>query len=176
MESCSIHDALNLLTSDMLRAFLDAKERVMNYATDPLNHFNYFVSTMLPQMVAENCKVNVLVPETQQVSSLAPGGTIRHSVTLSNVAVEKPTVAGTEGAARGLRVVSAGGDPLTPHEALLRGLTYSASVYVDVRHEVWLQPATLPNGAQRPQKYVLRHIFSERDSRRATLRSLARSR
>jgi DNA-directed RNA polymerase II subunit RPB2 len=158
-----MEDPLALLTSDMLRSFLDAHERFKNYATDTLDAFNYFMSHMLRHMVDENCRVNVTIPPAQQ-GALGLQGAVRHAVTFSNVTVEKPTVAGTEGAARGLRVVSAGGDPLTPHEALLRGLTYSASVYVDMRHEVWLQPPPLADGTQPPERalqepLVYRNLF-----------------
>ena len=145
---------MDLLTSDMLRSFLDAHERFKNYATDTLDAFNYFMSHMLRHMVDENCRVNVLVPQSQLVEGTGGEGAIRHTVKFSNLAVEKPTVAGTEAAARGLRVVSAGGDPLTPHEALLRGLTYSASVYVDVRHEVWVVPPPAEDGSQPPERLL----------------------
>lgn len=144
-------EIMSLLTSDMLLSFLDAHERFKNYATDTLDAFNYFMKHMLRHMVDENCKINVIVP-------CENGGTIRHFVTLSNVSIEKPTVAATDGATRGLRVITSEGDSLTPHEALLRGLTYSASVYVDVRHEVYFTP---PQEAERPSQdpLVYRNLF-----------------
>jgi DNA-directed RNA polymerase beta subunit len=154
--------ALAMLTSDMLRSFLDAHERYKNYATDTLDAFNFFMKHMLRHMVDENCRVSVQVPQKNQAGEVT--GAIRHFVSFSNLSIEKPSVASTEGASRGLRVMSVGGDALTPYEALLRGLTYCASVFVDVRHEVFFVPLPLADGTLEPERptqepLVYRNLF-----------------
>ena len=156
-------EGLDLLDAAMLRSILEAHERFKNYATDTLDSFNHFMKHMLRHMIDENCRVQVVVPVSQQQTAVAresgSSGSIKHSVTFSNLSIEKPTVAQTEGASRGLRIVSAGGAPLTPHEALLRGLTYCASVYVDVRHEVWLIPSDGSPERLLSDPLVYRNIF-----------------
>lgn len=119
-----------LLTPSFFYSLLKAHEEVHNYASDTLHHFNFFLSRRLPRMIREHCACNVSATGTN-------GITKRHVVSFGNTTLERPTVPKTDGASRGIRVMQVGGEPLYPHEALLRGLTYSCGVFVDVKHEVF---------------------------------------
>ena len=111
-------------------SLLKAHEEFNNTATNSLAHFNFFVERRLPRMIKEHCGCTVTVTPPDAPSR-------RHVVSFLNMAIERPTVPKTDGLARGIRVMQLDGDTLFPREALLRGLTYSAGVFVDVRHEVY---------------------------------------
>lgn len=120
----------SILNQSFFYSLLRAHEECHGYASDTLAHFNHFLTSRLPKMIRDFCACTVVVNN-------GAGRTRRHVVSFSNVTLEKPTVPKTDGAARGLRVMQTAGDILFPHEALLRGLTYTAGVFVDVKHEIF---------------------------------------
>lgn len=142
----------DVLTPQFCYSLLKAHEEVRHYAADTLAHFNFFLEKRLPRMVREHCACNVTVPATAE-GFAEPR---RHAVTFGNVCLERPTVPKTDGAARGIRVMQVGGEPLFPHEALLRGLTYTAGVFVDITHEIWVGES----GAERLEEtLVYRNVY-----------------
>ena len=112
-------------------SLLKSHEEVNHYATNSLEHFNYFLQRRLPRMIRDHCACTVVVPLPESTSQR------KHVVSFSNMAIERPTVPKTDGVTRGIRVMQLDGDPLFPHEALLRGLTYSSGIFVDIKHEVF---------------------------------------
>lgn len=122
-----------MLSTKFFYSLLKAHEEIHNYASDTLSHFNFFLERRLPRMIREHCAVNVTVP----ASSLGFSETKRHVVTFEKITLERPTVPNTDGVARGIRVMQIDGEPLFPSEALIRGLTYSAGVFVDLVHDVY---------------------------------------
>jgi len=125
-------DFLNVFTPSFSNAILKAVDEVQNYAEDSIKHFNYLLTHRLQALVS-HANVNVSVPPS-------PGGfseTQRHCLTFLRANVQPPTVPSTEGLARGMRVMQVDAPRMFPHEALLRGLTYSAGIFVDIEYKVF---------------------------------------
>ena len=122
-----------MLTSKFFYSLLKAHEEVHNYASDTLSHFNFFLERRLERMIKDHCAVNVTIPASESGFS----ETKRHVVIFEKMAIERPTVPHTDGVARGIRVMQIDGQPLFPSEALIRGLTYTAGIFVDIRHEIY---------------------------------------
>ena len=123
----------SLLTQPFFYSLLRAHEDVHNYATDTLEHFNFFLTKRLLPMVKQTCGCNVTIPPSEKGFPV----TKRHVVTFLDMNVQRPTIPKTEGVSRGIRVTQVDGEPLFPHEALIRGLTYTAGVFVSIRHEIF---------------------------------------
>ena len=123
-----------MLSQSFFFSLLKAHEEVQHYATDTLEHFNFFITRRLPRMIREHCACNVTVPP----SDTGFHEQRRHVVTFLDMNIQRPTQPNTDGVARGLRVTQLDAPPLFPNEALHRGLTYSAGVFVSLRHEVFL--------------------------------------
>jgi DNA-directed RNA polymerase beta subunit len=114
-------------------SLLRAHEDVHNYATDTLEHFNFFLTKRLAPMVKQTCGCNVTIPPSDKGFPV----TKRHVVTFLNMNIQRPTIPKTEGVSRGIRVTQVDGEPMFPHEALIRGLTYTAGIFVSLRHEIF---------------------------------------
>jgi len=114
-------------------SLLRAHENVHNYATDTLEHFNFFLTKRLGAMIKQTCGCNVTIPASDKGFPV----TKRHVVTFLDVNLQRPTIPNVEGVSRGIRVTQVDGPPLFPHEALLRGLTYTAGVFVSIRHDIF---------------------------------------
>ena len=122
-----------LLTPQFFYSLLSAHEKVQHYATDTIKHFDHFLLRRLKRMVQTLCGCNVVVQPAE--SGLA--SVKRHCVTFTDISIQRPTIPKTEGVARGLRVLQTDAPPLFPHEALLRGINYSAGIYATVKHEIF---------------------------------------
>jgi DNA-directed RNA polymerase II subunit RPB2 len=125
-------DFLDVFTPNLSNAILKASDEVQSYAEDSIKHFNYLITNRLQGLIA-HANVNLSVPPS-------PGGfaeTQRHVLTFLKANLQPPTAPTTEGLARGMRVMQVDAPRMFPHEALLRGLTYSAGVYVDIKYEIY---------------------------------------
>lgn len=122
-----------VLNQPFFYSLLRAHEDVHNYATDTLDHFNFFLSKRLGPMIKQTCGCNVTIPPSDKGFPV----TKRHVVSFLEVNLQRPTIPNTEGVSRGIRVTQVDGPPLFPHEALLRGLTYTAGVFASIRHEIF---------------------------------------
>lgn len=125
-------DSLNLDKSFFF-SLLKSHEEEQNYATDTLDHFDFFLKRRLPRMIREHCGCNVTVPPSESGFSV----TKRHVVTFLDMNIQRPTIPKTDGVSRGIRVTQLDGEPLFPHEALIRGISYTAGIYVSLRHEIF---------------------------------------
>ena len=102
---------------------LNSYKRTSSYATDAIAHYDHFMKHMLPFIVREYSKI--------EVPSL--DGKEKQLVHLTNVVVKKPSMDESDVTMRGVKTGAF--VPLTPMQARNRGLTYSAHVFVDIRHE-----------------------------------------
>jgi DNA-directed RNA polymerase beta subunit len=114
-------------------SLLKSHEEEQNYASDTLEHFNFFLQRRLPRMIKEHCGCNVTIPASEKGFPV----TKRHVVTFTDMNIQKPIVPNTDGVSRGIRVTQVNKPPIFPHECLLRGITYTAGVYVSIKHEVY---------------------------------------
>jgi hypothetical protein len=96
-------------------ALLYSYERIRTYATDTLAHFDHFMDHMMPFIVREFSKIEVLDNETRT----------KHTVQFGNVMVHKPLVQEADSTsihtAKNMRIMT--NEPLLPDEARARGLT-----------------------------------------------------
>jgi DNA-directed RNA polymerase beta subunit len=125
-------DFLNVFTPNLSAAILKAVDEVQSYAEDSIKHFNYLITHRLQGLIS-HANVNLSVPPSA-------GGfaeTQRHSLTFLRANLQPPTVPSTEGLARGMRVMQVDAPRMFPHEALLRGLSYTGGVYVDIKYEIY---------------------------------------
>ncbi len=118
------------LTQGFCYALLKSHEEWHSYAYDTIAHFDFFLTRRLPRMINEHCYANATHIDKD-------GTSIKHIVSFSNMSIEKPTIPKTDGLSRGIRVMQLEGELLYPNEALLRGLTYSAGIFVDIKHEIF---------------------------------------
>jgi DNA-directed RNA polymerase II subunit RPB2 len=102
---------------------LQSHDRVRNYATDAIANFDEFMFHMMPYIVCEFSKIEVVE------------GTTRHLVRFGNVTVHKPLVLDAASVQKTMKVMT--NDPLYPREARARGLTYSCHVQVDVEYIIF---------------------------------------
>ena len=79
-----------------------------------LESYDYFMTNLLPHIVQENSQFTI------------EGNDIKHSISLCNMSVLRPTVKECDRFER----------PVLPFVARLRGLTYCASVLVDLVHDI----------------------------------------
>lgn len=108
---------------DLQDEVLKSYKRTNSYATDAINHYDHFMKHMLPFIVREYSRI--------EVPSL--DGKEKQCVNLSNVVIKKPCIEEFDLSMRGIKTGTV--VPLKPMEARNRGLTYSAHVFVDIRHE-----------------------------------------
>jgi DNA-directed RNA polymerase II subunit RPB2 len=123
---------LDVFNQPFASAILRAVEEVQNYAQDTIDHFDYLIRTRLQTLVS-HANINVSIPPS-------PSGfshTQRHCLVFSRANLQPPTVPTIDGLARGMRVLQVDAPRMFPHEALLRGLTYSSGVFVDIHYEIW---------------------------------------
>jgi DNA-directed RNA polymerase II subunit RPB2 len=97
------------------RAIIDSYVLKHGLVRHQIESFTYFVSTLLPLIVQENSTVTVHSEQTT------------HTLRYSNVFVPRPMAREMTGFCRNMH---------SPQEALLRGMTYSSPVLVDVEHTV----------------------------------------
>jgi len=132
MEIESDTSFLNLFTPNLSAAILKAVDEVQSYAEDTIKHFNYLITNRLQGLIS-HANVNLTIPPSA-------GGfseTQRHVLTFLRANLQPPTVPSTEGMARGMRVMQMDAPRMFPHEAMIRDLTYSAGVYVDIKYEIY---------------------------------------
>lgn len=94
---------------------IHAMLRRQGFVRHQLDSFNNFVVHMLPHIVQESAEIALKQPNGD-----------RHTVSLVNVSVMRPTSTDLDGHER----------DLLPHMARLRSLTYSSAVLVDVVHDI----------------------------------------
>ena len=111
-------------------SLLKAHDEIHHYAHDTLAHFNFFMERRLARMIKDYCGCTEVDPPSEGGFAMQK----RHVISFLNMSIEKPTVPKTEGLSRGIRVMQLDGDALYPNEALLRGLTYSEGIFVDIKH------------------------------------------
>jgi DNA-directed RNA polymerase II subunit RPB2 len=96
-------------------ALLFAYERTHSYSTDTIAMFDHFMDYMMPFIVREFSKIEVICNETKT----------KHCVQFGNVTVHKPLVQEMDSSsiatAKNLRIFT--NEPLLPAEARARGLT-----------------------------------------------------
>ena len=107
-------------TTAVQDAALQSHERMINYASDQIAHFENFIQFRMPYIVQEHGRLDILCMETKE----------RHYITLTNVVSKRPVFDNSDPSVRALRAGLL--DVLKPEEARDRGLTYSGRVLVDV--------------------------------------------
>ena len=90
--------------------------------------FDAFMTHMMPYIVREFSKIEVICAETK----------LKHTVQFGNVTVHKPLVQETDSTsastAKNMRIMT--NVPCLPEEARARGLTYSGHVFVDIDYAI----------------------------------------
>lgn len=112
-------------TTAVQDAALQSHERMINYASDQIAHFENFIQFRMPYIVQEHGRLDILCMETKE----------RHYITLTNVVSKRPVFDNSDPSVRALRAGML--DVLMPEEARDRGLTYSGRVLVDVEHTIF---------------------------------------
>jgi len=115
-----ISDAMDL--ADLQRSLLFSHDRIYGPATDAIRSFDHFMEHMMPYIVREFSKFEIV------------SGTTRHQVQFSDLVVHRPLVQDIEAPQKNIRIMT--NEPLMPIEARNRGLTYSAEVFVNIEHVV----------------------------------------
>ena len=115
----------SLYTNALQDATLQSHERVSNYASDQIEHFENFIEFRMPFIVQEYGKLDVLCLDSKE----------RHYINLTNVVTRKPMMDNSDPSVRALRAATL--DILKPNEARDRGLTYSGTVYIDIDHTIF---------------------------------------
>jgi len=121
------------LNHDFFFSLLKSHEEEHHYASDTLQHFNFFLERRLARMIRDHCSCNVIIPPSDGGFPVQK----RHVVTFTDMNIQRPTIPKTDGVSRGLRVSQHNAPPLFPHEALIRGINYSAGIYVSIKHEIF---------------------------------------
>jgi DNA-directed RNA polymerase II subunit RPB2 len=109
--------------SDLQTNLLLSHDRVRNYASDAIAMYDEFMSHMLPFIVREFSKIEVM------------DGSTRYLVKFGNITVHKPMVPDVSHMQKTMKVMT--NDPLYPKEARARGLTYSCHVQVDIEYQIF---------------------------------------
>ena len=95
---------------DVVRSYLNQYGVVRHQ----LESYNYFMTNLLPHIIQENSQFVI------------EGNNIKHSISLCNMSVLRPTVKECDRFER----------PVLPSVSRLRGLTYCASVLIDLVHDI----------------------------------------
>ena len=112
-------------TNEVQDAALQSHERMINYASDQIAHFENFIQFRMPFIVQEHGRLDILCLETKE----------RHYINILNLVTKRPVIDNSDPSVRALRAGTL--DILKPEEARDRGLTYSGRVLVDVEHTIW---------------------------------------
>jgi DNA-directed RNA polymerase beta subunit len=126
-------------TNAIQDAALQSHERMFNYATDQIAHFENFIQFRMPFIIQEHGRLDILCLETKE----------RHYINLTNVVTKRPMIDNSDPSVRALRAGVL--DILKPEEARDRGLTYSGRILVDVEHTIF---STDDKGVATEQKSV----------------------
>lgn len=107
------------LTLPVIGAFFNEKGLV----SQQLNSFDEFVSHTMQQMVHEDSFLTL----DQNLSQTDDNVVLRrYEITFGDILLSRPTMTEGDGSTQ----------PMLPHEARLRNLTYSSPVYCEIRHKV----------------------------------------
>lgn len=104
------------------RELLFSHDRIYGPATDAIRSFNHFVEHMIPYIVREFSRFEVV------------SGTEVHMVQFSDIVVHKPLVQDLDASQKSIRILT--NKPMMPMEARNRGLTYVAEVFVNIEHTI----------------------------------------
>ena len=107
----------NLMQDKLLESY----KRIINYATDAIQHYELFMDHMMPYIIREYSRIEVPAENNE-----------KHIVHLKNVVVKKPSIFENDFTSSKTGVI----EKLLPKEARERGLTYSCHVFVDIEHKV----------------------------------------
>lgn len=115
-----IHDAMDL--EALQRALLFSHDRIYGPATDAIRSFDHFMDHMMPYIVREFSKFEIV------------SGSAKHQVHFSDLVIHRPLVQDIDAPQKNIRIMT--NTPLMPMEARNRGLTYAADVFVNIEHVV----------------------------------------
>jgi DNA-directed RNA polymerase II subunit RPB2 len=101
---------------------LFSHDRLYGPATDAIRSFDHFMDHMVPYIVREFSKFELV------------SGTERHNVQFGDITVHRPLIQDLDAPHKSIRVLT--NEPLMPMEARNRGLTYSAEVFVNIEHTI----------------------------------------
>jgi len=118
---CQVYDA-KMDLDELQRELLFSHDRIYGPATDAIRSFNHFMEHMIPYIVREFSRFEVI------------SGTECHLVQFSDIVVHKPLVQDLDATQRSIRVLT--NKPMMPMEARNRGLTYVAEVFVNIEHTI----------------------------------------
>lgn len=100
-------------------------KRKWGYASDAILHYEHFVGHMIPYIVHESGRIEVVSGDGKE----------KQIIQLKNVVIQKPGIDESDVNSKGIKTGNK--MPLTPMEARNRGLTYSAQILVNVEHSSW---------------------------------------
>lgn len=107
---------------DLQRELLFSHDRIYGPATDAIRSFDHFMDHMLPYIVREFSRFEVV------------SGTESHVVQFSDIVVHRPLVQDLDATQKNIRILT--NKPMMPMEARNRGLTYVAEVFVNIEHTI----------------------------------------
>lgn len=102
---------------------LYSHDRLYGPATDAIKSFDHFMDHMMPYIVREFSKFEML------------SNNERHVVQFGDIVAHRPLVQDLEAPQKNIRILT--NEPLMPMEARNRGLTYAADVFVNIEHTVY---------------------------------------
>ena len=92
-----------------------------------ISSYNHFLTQLIQQIVQENNQI-IIIPQKQYINTKDSNEeeNFKYVFTMGQITVsEKPTFTETDNRT----------NPLTPHEARIRSLTYEIDVYIDIKRE-----------------------------------------
>jgi DNA-directed RNA polymerase beta subunit len=110
------------MLEDLQKELLFSHDRIYGPATDAIRSFDHFMDHMLPYIVREFSRFEVI------------SGTESHVVQFSDIVVHKPLVQDMDSTQKNIRILT--NKPMMPMEARNRGLTYVAEVFVNIDHTI----------------------------------------
>ena len=109
--------------SKLQHDLLFSHDRLYGPATDAIKSFDHFMEHMMPYIVREFSKFEMI------------SNNERHVVQFGDIVAHRPLIQDLEAPQKNIRILT--NEPLMPMEARNRGLTYAADVFVNIEHTIF---------------------------------------
>ena len=103
----------------LIKTAISSYFNIHGLVSHQVESFEQYVHTLIPCIVEENSPVDILHAQKKSF----------HRISMSNIYIQSPTVKEVDGLIR----------TLTPKEALMRRLTYSFDIFVNLDHKKYIQ-------------------------------------
>jgi DNA-directed RNA polymerase II subunit RPB2 len=103
----------------LVKAAIGSYFNIHGLASHQLESFEHYVHTLIPRIITENSPIDVMHSNK----------TMYHRIIMSGIYIQSPTVKEVDGLIR----------KLTPKEAIMRRLTYTFDIFINLEHLIYKQ-------------------------------------